>query len=1424
MKIKSKISDAVNPDQFRQVSETKYVFQKDGQDAYTLNKKDKHWECSCPAYKFHKKCKHSQWLEEQLKPEDEEKPKRHPRAEMEKFIPELTEICSPFETWCLADDVVLFSRKGPIKVADLKSGMEIWDGEKFSKATVVMRKRVPTYKVTFASGHKIECSRDHKFLAKGWKGVQVFREVTASKNTQFVFSQTAIEFETEEFVQEAPAKFSSGIKQLNLNNLDKRELAYWIGRCLGDGTISNKEQQENGNFFVRMAFGKNELAEAERYQTFLKSLGLQVDIAETETALSVDVFCKNLQKLFEFYGMTDGRAATKRLGSGCYNFSVPERLSLIDGYVDADGYLSKGSAIISSVSLQLLEDVQQLCHSVGLTSSLRGPYRGGNRIICDIECSTKPEYRLYIRKHGMTTKVREIVESTNYVTTISIDDQKHQYYSGGLISKNCIVGSWRRKCFAKGTLVRTFYGKKPIEEIQVGDIVFNGEGNLTKVTDVVSYPTNKWVRVNYRRDSSIVCTPDHQFLIWKSNSPRKAYEWEPADNMNHPHWKMITPKLNLPEDLSIGWIYAFLLGWYLADGNMCWQKDKTNARFPYKGGGIYHVTLAADSMRVTELLHLIADLGFRNFTFNSNEENNSLLITIRDRKLIEFLLKWGGIHCPPLGEDKFGNFDILRLKKEEKKAFVQGFWLGAGSYGKYNNAESVRIYNSNKEMIEILDNILSEDYRTLRYVDCRADKSGGKYKDLYEVRISADQANNFISTMEDVCADAKYLDKRINKFKRVIDADKQFPVFGQNIVSVDEFEEDGICYCISVEDGESFIADNFVVHNCSTFKDIDVIALASSEAWKQVHQNLVDSGTWEEFIFGPTLMRGMYHGYYLDFNLCPSEDDWLWWLIYRTGCLAKGTRVITPQGWRNIEDINPGDKVFDGEGNIVEVLDTRMSVVQDVTKIKFRNQIITTTTDHKFLVSGNGTQGAIAFHYTSPKWVPAEVLGRWSSLTFAMLKFPKQESPISKAEAFLLGLYLGDGNLNVRESCGKKSKQSEPYRIEIAEGFVAFDLRISLLRTHKDQYFELFDSYGIAVHSYSEGRGNEATIIIKDKRLAQVCFDYGGVTSKKLNKTKFLSEEVLYWPWEIQREILRGFFLADGTVTKGGGVQLINSNGDVLDKLWLICKQRYPVYNRSLRKAKLCKSGWSLPMQYFTILGECAAKIIRENQDIIVCKDAAFRITDDKEHYNVDGSTFKCLCSKPITICETTVVYDLQVDSRSHSFLIEQGMIVHNSQDENVALRKRAIQMGYAISEKGVQDRFTFEYVDGINTEADFYHFLGLEYRKPEERDGQNFKELKGWKMEEHLSPGKQAMDQGDFDWHDYIIASIDKLKDRTTVYRSAKYPARLAILVAREIARRVNQPVEAILKNVTPEEIQPEGFKKGQQTWDKDGNIITVK
>ena len=44
-----------------------------------------------------------------------------------------------------------------------------------------------------------------------------------------------------------------------------------------------------------------------------------------------------------------------------------------------------------------------------------------------------------------------------------------------------------------------------------------------------------------------------------------------------------------------------------------------------------------------------------------------------------------------------------------------------------------------------------------------------------------------------------------------------------------------------------------------TFKDVDVIALGK-DGWDKVHQNLVESGAWEQIMYGPTIMRGMYHG------------------------------------------------------------------------------------------------------------------------------------------------------------------------------------------------------------------------------------------------------------------------------------------------------------------------------------------------------------------------------------------------------------------------------------------------------------------------------------------------------------------------------------------------------------------------------------
>lgn len=455
-----------------------------------------------------------------------------------------------------------------------------------------------------------------------------------------------------------------------------------------------------------------------------------------------------------------------------------------------------------------------------------------------------------------------------------------------------IVGSWRRgKCFAKGTKVRTIKGWVCIEELKVGDSVFNGQGELTKVTRTFKEPQSEWCRVKYRRNSSLVCTPDHRFLVWKSSSPRKNFEWEQAKNLStSPKWKILTPLIKLPQEISIGREKAFLLGWYLSDGNLhLYDKIEGKSqtfRKEYLNGGFYNVTLAANSARSKQLLRLVAELGLRDFSFYANDIDNSQEIQIRDKWLIEFVLEWGGFTSSKLGLEKTPSENILSLVSEEKKAFLEGFWLGDGTFGKYNSTESVRLFNTNKDVAEQLDLLLSENYRTLRY-----EREQEGCKRCYEVRISGNDAAHFMKEMPEVVVKAKYLDER-ERTSEGLKVKKQFEAIPQNVTGVEFFKQEGYRYCIEVEEGESFIAENFVVHN-STYKDVDILTVMTPKEWEELQGRLVENPNFvaapgrDRIDFGPEVIRGGYVNGdridYLDINRVPNPDEYGAWLLFRTG-------------------------------------------------------------------------------------------------------------------------------------------------------------------------------------------------------------------------------------------------------------------------------------------------------------------------------------------------------------------------------------------------------------------------------------------------------------------------------------------------------------------------------------------------------------
>jgi IMP dehydrogenase len=113
-------------------------------------------------------------------------------------------------------------------------------------------------------------------------------------------------------------------------------------------------------------------------------------------------------------------------------------------------------------------------------------------------------------------------------------------------------------CFSKGTLVRTEHGYKPIESVEVGDVVTTHTGEKKPVTNTFTHQNkNSFVVIN-----DIEATPNHEFyvlhkkyrdIVTDDNLSQYA-EWIPAEDLDKSYLllqaKMLS-KFNIVEIQSI---------------------------------------------------------------------------------------------------------------------------------------------------------------------------------------------------------------------------------------------------------------------------------------------------------------------------------------------------------------------------------------------------------------------------------------------------------------------------------------------------------------------------------------------------------------------------------------------------------------------------------------------------------------------------------------------------------------------------------------------------------------------------------------------------------------------------------------------------------------------------------------------------------
>lgn len=170
-------------------------------------------------------------------------------------------------------------------------------------------------------------------------------------------------------------------------------------------------------------------------------------------------------------------------------------------------------------------------------------------------------------------------------------------------------------------------------------------------------------------------------------------------------------------------------------------------------------------------------------------------------------------------------------------------------------------------------------------------------------------------------------------------------------------------------------------------------------------------------------------------------------------CLARGSLVLTRDGHKPIEDVAIGDMVLTHRGRWRPVIAKQCNGVKSVIRTTAQGVAdLRTTPDHRLWVRsclGRGGKGRLpgtnspTLHRhnatsASPDWMEAkDTLGSYVNLPLP----PVEESPLSVADWWLIGRYLGDGHLDARGrphiSCRHDEAEELISRMGRRAGFVA---------------------------------------------------------------------------------------------------------------------------------------------------------------------------------------------------------------------------------------------------------------------------------------------------------------------------------------------------------------------------------------------------
>ena len=339
-------------------------------------------------------------------------------------------------------------------------------------------------------------------------------------------------------------------------------------------------------------------------------------------------------------------------------------------------------------------------------------------------------------------------------------------------------GDSQNWCWGAGTPILTTKGYKPIETLQIGDMVYTHDGSIHPITNIMSHFADNCVTLHNSGTFDLVCTNDHKVFA-------KPFDY--LGNKNVKHWKPygkyevkdlgsrdLIELFRLPEgEIDIDPTLAYLTGRYVGDG---WD---------IREGEGHCICCAFDE---TEELKNYFINGNIDFTINKNKTVDQFNITahVKNTELHRILKT-----CGHLATGKHLPTNFLNWSKTSLQNLLRGYMDADGN--KHSNGQC-RLNTVSYQLAEDILLLL----RSLGYTPtCYKNKRGGKstiqgrevnIHDRYEIYYYEDPART------------RYVKHEDNKLWT-----------SHLTVSAAEPQE---VYNITVDTNHSYIAGGIVSANC----------------------------------------------------------------------------------------------------------------------------------------------------------------------------------------------------------------------------------------------------------------------------------------------------------------------------------------------------------------------------------------------------------------------------------------------------------------------------------------------------------------------------------------------------------------------------------------------------------------------------------